>query len=113
MIADGRLPNVVFEDPDKVELPTGSSLGGVEVDEGPPVSLGQVDIMDAFYQLLLPEELIAFFCLEAVAAGLVGMGCLNGVKLDPNVLFFRTFASAQWVGRTHCGGAKESMSLML
>ena len=113
LIVDGRLSNAMFAEPDKVELPTGSSLGAVEVDEGPPVSLGQVDIKDAFYQLLLPEELIDFFCLEAVAAGLVGKSCLNGVRLGPNVYFFRTFASARWGGHTPSGGAKKSMSFML
>ena len=46
--------------------------------------VGQVDIRDAFYNILLPAPLRSLFCLPAIAAGRVGKVEVEGesVKWD-------------------------------
>jgi hypothetical protein len=73
LIVDCRRANETFGAPEPVRLATGQSLGGIEVDSGGevpmPVYIGQVDIKDAFYNMLLPPCLQGAFCLPAVPAG--------------------------------------------
>ena len=68
LIINARLANLRFAAPDPVSLATGASLGSIEVDSGERVWLGQVDIADAFYTILLPEFLRRLFALPAVQA---------------------------------------------
>ncbi|CAK0874821.1 unnamed protein product, partial [Prorocentrum cordatum] len=86
LIVDARLSNLCFASPDSVDLATGGSFASLEVDPGPPVCLAQVDIQDAFYHLLLPPELVPFFCLRPVTAGLAGVVELDGAPVSPTQL---------------------------
>lgn len=65
MILDARIGNCHFAPPDKVKLSTGSAFSCIQVDAGPPIAVGGVDIADAFYALSLPVELRTFFGLPA------------------------------------------------
>ena len=60
LVIDSRLANLHFTVPEKVALCTGSSFARLEVDPGPPVEVGGVDISDAFYQIELPASLRGF-----------------------------------------------------
>lgn len=73
LVIDSRLANLHFCKPDKVQLATGASFARLEVDEGPAVEVGGVDIADAFYNILLPEPLRKFFGLPSVMAKRVGV----------------------------------------
>ncbi|CAK0826564.1 unnamed protein product [Prorocentrum cordatum] len=88
LIVDARLSNLCFASPDPVDLATGGSFASLEVDPGPPVCLAQVDIQDAFYHLLLPPELVPFFCLRPVTAGLAGVVELDGAPVSPTQLVY-------------------------
>ncbi|CAK0855346.1 unnamed protein product [Prorocentrum cordatum] len=88
LIVDARLSNLCFASPDSVDLATGGSFASLEVDPGPPVCLAQVDIQDAFYHLLLPPELVPFFCLRPVTAGLAGVVELDGAPVSPTQLVY-------------------------
>lgn len=59
MVVDSRLANLWFDSPEKVQLATGSAFSRLEVDRGPAIEVGGVDIKDAFYRIELPEELRA------------------------------------------------------
>ena len=48
LIVDARLSNQWFDPPMKVELATGSSFTQIEVDPGPCIEVGGVDIADCF-----------------------------------------------------------------
>ena len=73
LVVDARLTNCWFEPPEGVRLATGSSFGHLEVDGGPPIALGGVDIADAFYQIALPQELRDLFGLLPVRAEMLGI----------------------------------------
>ncbi len=45
--------------------------------------LAEVDLENAYYALLLPEELMPHFCLLPVAAGLVGVTEVDGTAVSP------------------------------
>eukprot|EP00971_Amphidinium_carterae_P152973 3032700-Amphidinium_carterae.1 len=89
LILDARWSNLNFEGPDDVRLATGQSFGALEVDQGSPVCLGQVDIADAFYTLLLPKELRTLFGFPSIAAKHIprkhwpSWASSGGVKLSP------------------------------
>lgn len=59
MVVDSRFANLWFDSPEKVQLATGSAFSRLEVDRGPAIEVGGVDIKDAFYRIELPEELRA------------------------------------------------------
>ncbi len=73
LVIDSRLANLHFSKPDKVQLATGASFARLEVDKGPAVEVGGVDIADAFYNILLPEPLRKFFGLPSILAKRVGI----------------------------------------
>jgi hypothetical protein len=85
LVVDARLVNEWFSAPEHVQLATGSTFGNIEVDDGPPVCLGGVDIKDAFYQFELPEELRDLFGLPAILASFVDIEVLfDGTKVGCN-----------------------------
>ena len=57
LIIDARWSNCWFSDAGEVNLATGAAFSTIEVDEGEPIYLGQVDLADAFYHMALPHEL--------------------------------------------------------
>ena len=73
LVIDSRLANLWFEKPEKVKLATGSSFAKIEVDSGPPIEVGGVDIADAFYNIELLPELREFFGLPAIRARHIGL----------------------------------------
>ena len=73
LVVDARLTNCWFDAPEGVQLATGSSFSAIEVDGGPPIALGGVDIADAFYQIELPSSLRDLFGLLPLRAGLLGI----------------------------------------
>jgi len=118
LIVDCRLANECFGKPNKVHLATGQSLGSIEVDGGDipvPVQLGQVDIKDAFYNILLPTSLRETFCLPAVAAGRVGLVEVEGTKVSYDALVYPVFRCVP-MGWTHalwfCQIAHERAALV-
>lgn len=81
LIIDSRLANLHFEKPEKVRLATGSAFGRLEVDGGPPIEVGGVDIADAFYNIALPVELRGLFGLPQVCARDVGVEWIGERKI--------------------------------
>lgn len=81
LIIDSRLANLHFEKPEKVRLATGSAFGRLEVDGGPPIEVGGVDIADAFYNIALPVELRCLFGLPQVCARDVGVEWIGERKI--------------------------------
>ena len=81
LVIDARLANMHFETPEKVRLATGTTFAAMEVDSGPPVEVGGVDIADAFYHIELVEPLREFFALPKVKAGDAGCGFASGSKV--------------------------------
>ena len=76
---------LLFSAPDPVRLATGASLAELEVDAGPPLYVGEVDIADAFYAIELPEWLRAYFGLGPCRARDVGCTHLaDGSPVGPN-----------------------------
>ena len=82
LVIDARLANLHFGTPEKVSLATGATFANIEVDSGPPLEVGGVDIADAFYHLELIPELRGFFALPGVRAGDVGCSMVNGKKIS-------------------------------
>lgn len=91
MIVDARLSNLWFDSPEPVSLATGSSFALIEVDSGPPIHLGGVDIADAFYHIGLPEEFRDLFSLKPLRAAEVGLTSLNGVAVPGKQLVYPVF----------------------
>ncbi|CAE8693166.1 unnamed protein product [Polarella glacialis] len=90
LILDARLPNLRFRDPPGVDLCSAESFSRIEVELdseidplGPAyaelvrrvtVALGLADVKDCFHRCRWPQWLAEYFCLDAVPAGLVGLG---------------------------------------
>lgn len=91
MIVDARLSNLWFSDPEPVSLATGSSFACIELDPGPPVRLGQVDIADAFYNIGLPSEFRDLFGMKPVQAREISLTSLGGRALSGRELVFPVF----------------------
>eukprot|EP00435_Cladocopium_sp_Y103_P028683 s382_g7.t1 len=91
LIVDARLSNLWFDSPEPVSLATGSSFALIEVDSGPPIHLGGVDIADAFYHIGLPEEFRDLFSLKPLRAAEVGLTSLNGVPVPGKQLVYPVF----------------------
>ena len=81
LVVDARLSNLHFSEPETVRLATGATFSAIEVDEGPALEIGGVDIADAFYHIELPEYLRELFALPPVRAGDVGCDHIGKVKL--------------------------------
>lgn len=107
LIIDSRLANLHFEKPEKVRLATGSAFGRLEVDGGPPIEVGGVDIADAFYNIALPVELRGLFGLPAVCARDVGVEVIGEKKVKSGAKIFPVlkvvpmgWTQALWVCQT-------------
>ena len=88
LVIDARLANMHFEKPEKVRLATGSTFSRLEVDEGPPIEVGGVDIADAFYNIALPLPLRKFFALPGLQARDVGVCTCEGAAVTPGCLVY-------------------------
>ncbi|CAK0827570.1 unnamed protein product, partial [Prorocentrum cordatum] len=85
MILDGRHASLRFAPADSVELATGSAFAQISVDGDEPISIGGVDICDAFYQIELPQWLRRYFGLPKVRAGDLGLVNLSdGTPVRPS-----------------------------
>ncbi|CAK0864825.1 unnamed protein product, partial [Prorocentrum cordatum] len=85
MILDGRHASLRFAPADPVELATGSAFAQISVDGDEPISIGGVDICDAFYQVELPQWLRHYFGLPKVRAGDLGLVNLSdGTPVRPS-----------------------------
>ena len=69
LIIDGRESSCHFELPDKIQLASGSTFGGLSVDADDPIWIGEVDLADAFYHLGVPAWLQQYFGLPSITAG--------------------------------------------
>ena len=91
LIVDARLSNQWFDPPMKVELATGSSFTQIEVDPGPCIEVGGVDIADCFYNILLPEEFRDLFALPPVTASEAGVTVADGSEAHGSQIVFPVF----------------------
>lgn len=88
LVIDARLANMHFEKPEGVRLATGSTFARLEVDPGPEIEIGEVDISDAFYHIELVPCLRPFFSLPGLRAGDAAVSHINGVKVPPHKTIF-------------------------
>ena len=88
MVIDARHSNLWFGNPEKVHLATGTAFSRIQVDDGPPIEVGGVDISDAFYRIELPSEFRDLFALRALPAKAVGLTAIGGVPLQPEQQVF-------------------------
>ena len=88
MIIDARLSNLWFRSPEKVHLATGSSFSRIQVDDGPPIQVGGVDISDAFYRIELPFEFRDLFALPPITAQALGLDSVGGAPVEGKQLIF-------------------------
>ena len=86
LVIDARRANCHFQEPSHTALPTGDSLGRIEVEEGETLHVGLADLKDAFYHLGMPEEWRPFFGLRSVKAGLVGITSIGHVEVSPDTV---------------------------
>ena len=91
LVVDARFTNCWFDAPEGVRLATGSSFSNIEVDGGPPIALGGVDIADAFYQIELPANLRDLFGLLPVRADLLGVKETVEGRISPHEKVFPVF----------------------
>ncbi|CAK0903427.1 unnamed protein product, partial [Prorocentrum cordatum] len=85
MILDGRHASLRFAPADPVELATGSAFAQISVDGDEPISIGGVDICDAFCQIELPQWLRRYFGLPKLRAGDLGLTHLSdGAPVRPS-----------------------------
>ena len=79
LILDARASNCHWGRSPPVRLATGHAFSSLEVDAGPGVWLGGVDIADAFYAIELPQDFRDLFALKNLKAGLVDIKqCVDG-----------------------------------
>lgn len=88
MVIDARKSNLWFDTPHKVSLATGSAFARIQVDDGPPVQVGGVDISDAFYRIELPSEFRDLFALPPLSARALGLTALEGQAIPGGQLIF-------------------------
>ena len=88
LVIDCRLANLYFRAAKHVNLPTASSFARIEVEVDETLFISQFDLSCAFYQMLLPEFLRPYFCLEPVKASAVGVSMIGGSYVSPDELIF-------------------------
>ena len=76
MMLDGRHASLRFAAADPVELATGAAFSRISVDGDQPISIGGVDISDAFFLIEVPPWLRRHFGLPRLRAGDAGLDCL-------------------------------------
>lgn len=107
MVVDSRLSNMWFGAPEKVHLATGSAFSRIEVDEGPAIEIGGVDIKDAFYRIELPHEFRDLFSLSPLPAKALDPVLVKSMNLEGDQLVYPCFrvvpmgwAHALWICQT-------------
>ena len=73
MVADCRLSNLHFEQPDGVQLATGEALANIECAPEDELWVDGADLKDAFYHFELPDSLRDIFSLRSVSAASLGL----------------------------------------
>ena len=105
LIVDARRGNKWFTPPPKTRLATGDSFARLHATAGAALELGQTDIQDAFYQMLMPEQLRPCFGLPRVRASRVGVTrTVEGTAVGPDAWIFprlRVLAMG-WTHALHC-----------
>lgn len=84
LVIDARLANLHFDQPEKVELATGSTFACIEVDNGEAIEVGGVDISDAFYHIQLIPELRPYFAPPGLKAMEIGDCGGKGLGVGPH-----------------------------
>ena len=108
LILDARVSNCAFGDPGKVTLATGQSFAALEVDAGPPIWIGGVDIADAFYAIALLPPLVEYFGLPPITAGRAGVSEVCGQSVSAGEMIVPCF-SAVPMGWTLALGICQSL----
>ena len=113
VIIDARIANAAFAEPPSVSLASGGAFASLEVDRGPSVFVGEVDLEDAFWWIALPESVVDMFGLPQVRAGDVGVSEVEGVRVRASERFHPCllatpmgFTHALWV----CQSVMEGVS---
>ena len=88
LIVDARLANCMFTDSRPVHLCSGSTLGSIQMPEGTCLHVGQVDVENAFYNMLLPPELVELFCLPRIKARFLDLDSVEGLAVDGNTYVY-------------------------
>jgi hypothetical protein len=82
------IPNCLGRDPDEVLLGSGGSFGLLELDQGPPLYVGEADIDVAFYALENVPELHEYFGLSSLRGRNLLTPTVEGVKvLDEEMIY--------------------------
>ena len=84
LVIDARRSNRWSANPPSVDVATGSSLGGLEVDIDGPLHVGHIDIANVFHNLGLPLRLQRYVGLPSVGASGVGITHLDGHAATPS-----------------------------
>jgi len=74
LILDARPANLLFNEPDKVLLPTPEIFSKINTDLSSDVFVAKIDLDNFFHRFYLPESFRPFFSLPAVRAADVGLG---------------------------------------
>jgi len=83
LIVDARPANSLFEEPEKVELPTPDLLSRIKIPPGRQLFVAKSDAADFFFQFALPEWMVPWFGLPAVLTSeLSALGLDLGFRPD-------------------------------
>ena len=88
MVIDARRTNCWFSSPQKVSLATGTAFARIQVDAGPPIQVGGVDISFAFYRIALPSDFRDLFSLPPLTARALGLSSVQGQAVQGHQLVF-------------------------
>ena len=80
LVVDARRSNVCFAKPATTPLPTAASFSRLHVPAGAHLHCFSFDLRDAFYQIELPAELRAYFCLPGLPARRLGVSHVAGFR---------------------------------
>ena len=88
MVVDCRRANQHFARPPATPLFSGAGFSEVVVREGGDVWFAAIDVHADFYQHNIPEWLSTFCCRDGVAAGSLGVDCIDGQRVHPHTLVY-------------------------
>ena len=78
-------------DPDGVRLASGGSFGLLELDQGPPLFVGEADIEVAFYALENVPELQEYFGLPSLRGRYLLNPTVDGVEVLDDEMIYPVF----------------------
>ena len=84
MVIDCRRSNCYFDQPADISLCSGDASGRIELEADEQLHITSTDLKDAFYHLLLPEQLCKYCCLLCVLARGLGTTCISGKTIPPH-----------------------------